>query len=348
MDQHKEIPLPRTARTAQTIGVIGIAEISEKNMNALLDDYLADKKAHFVIPVTNAHFSATVEMLVEYLIKVDLPFTAVTDGKAGRGIKSYLADAAETVTATDVGVAIVNAVKSGENGVLFSLWDDSVDDDLDVAGALEFAEENKVPVLDFCDGLVPVKFVDDESSEPVAETRRATPAAAADDPPFEPDPPKTPRAKAEPKAEADDDAPEDERSIPDFELGNTLGVRKLKRIAKNVGLVNTREVGPLNRDEVLELLYPIGGAAAPVDETVELEPLASVTTIVAKGGGTGATKGADSTLTITGGGGVVSYGNYPETSLRITALEQAVKVESRGGDALDTAKDFYAFLTGAV
>lgn len=262
--------MPRTRRNTQVIGVVGKSDISPENLTALLDDYLKDKTAKFVVPVTNDHFTATMETLVDYLLDKEIDFVAVTDGAASRGLKSVLSEATETVKATDISTCVVNVVKDAEDGVLFALWEETNTEDSTTADTLEYAEDNKVSCLDLCDGLLPISFVEEgdepesspeEKPAPAARGRRAGPSKAEEKP-------EAPSAAASDDQDDDEDEGDEDTDLPAAAEAEKMGIRALKRLAKDRKLAKEREIGGMSRAEVMDLLYPSKG----VDVTVDMDP----------------------------------------------------------------------------
>jgi hypothetical protein len=149
-----------------TIGFFGTGEVAEKEVGALLEDYLQDKgeDVTFVLPATKAHFTPTLQAVVDFALDCDpaIPYEVVTDEEgagASRGsIAKVIKGAAKVHKVARIGQKVVSAVSAAPTGVLIVAWDD---DDEDLEAVANRAVDNELPVRDLTLALEEVVFQPD-------------------------------------------------------------------------------------------------------------------------------------------------------------------------------------------
>lgn len=279
---------PRTTRRSKkqaTIGIFGLGEANAKNLTPLLDDFLDGLEATFIVPITKDHTTDSVQAVLDYAADKDIPFHAVIDDSVAksRTLKALLKDADGETKATDVGVEIVNLLKDAEDGRLVMLWDEELGDGEDGGAydAVEYADEHDIPAYNLCKAMQVIDFGDDGSGESAAEE--------TDDGEDEEEPPakEAPKARrgraAKAAAVEDDDDPEEEpvasgddprADLPPYKEAVKLGIRQLRTLARERELASNRAIGSMDKDGVLDLLYPDGDVpAAPTASPTTFEQL---------------------------------------------------------------------------
>lgn len=260
-----------------TIGVFGLGEVEPKTLVPLLEDYVGKADVQFIIPATSDHFTASVGAVCDWLDEENLPYDVVTDASSAkaRSLRGVIKNAENEHKGSDVGTSIVNLLKDADDGRLLMFWDGELgNEDGGAYDAVEYADEQDIPAFDICDGLAPIDLDasddgqdDDPEPEPEKTTRRSRKATEDDNDP--------PAAKRRGKAQDDQqDEPEREPvdpTLPTFEEAGKLGVRALRTFARDLGLAPSRKIGAMDIPTVLDLLYPIDGAAPATDPEPEPE-----------------------------------------------------------------------------
>jgi hypothetical protein len=279
--------MPRTKSKPAliTIGVFGLGEAAPKTIAALLEDYCGDGEVKFIVPATADHYSGSIAAVVEYLEDENISYDVVTDSTTAkaRSLRNVVKNADTEHKASDVGAAIVNLLKDAEDGRLLVFWDGELGDEEDGGAydAVEYADEHDIPAFDLCDGLAPIDLdADDEDDQDEPEPEKAAPKGRAkpadDDPDDEPAPAARRRGRAAAEPEEDDaDEPagttrgKADKSLPEYEAALKEGVRALRTLARDLELAPHRKIGSMDKPTVLDLLYPLDGAApaaAPDDD----------------------------------------------------------------------------------
>lgn len=266
-----------------TIGVFGLGEVEPKTLVPLLEDYIGKADVTFIIPATADHYTASVGAVCDWLDEENLPYDVVTDASSAkaRSLRGVIKNAENEHKGSDVGTSIVNLLKDADDGRLLVFWDGELgDEDGGAYDAVEYADEQDIPAFDICDGLAPIDLdadADDGQSEPDPEpepektTRRGRRAAAEDDADDEPPAPKR-RGKAQDDPQDEPEREAVDASLPTFAAAEKLGVRALRTFARDLELAPSRKIGAMDIPTLMDLLYPVGGAAPAVDDDPEPEP----------------------------------------------------------------------------
>lgn len=253
--------MPRSKNRPKTItvGIFGLGETPPQNITALLDDHLGDAEATFILPATSEHFTKTIDAIATYCSDTDTEYEVITNDTSSkaRSLKLLINEAAASIKAADVGTALVNRLRDADDGRLIVLWDEGIgEEDGGAYDAIEYADENNIPVFDLCNGLEPINFGEDEKEE---------------EPEPEPEPRGTRRRKlAAVKDEPAEDgpggpAPVDD-TLPPYAEAEEMGIRLLRNLARDRELAGHRAIGSMDKAAVLGLLYPGGGGAGDEED----------------------------------------------------------------------------------
>lgn len=250
-----------------TIGIFGLGETPPQNITALLDDHLGDAEATFILPATPEHFTKTIDAIATYCSDTDTEYEVITNDSSAkaRSLKLLISEASATTKASNVGTAIVNRLREAEDGRLIVLWDDTLgEEDGGAYDAIEYADENSIPVFDLCNGLEPIDLGDPEEIKEEEKAPEPEPEAEEEE-----EKPRSRRGRGKLAAVKDDDGPgEDDEpapvsdpTLPPYEDARELGIRVLRNMARERELAGHRAIGSMDKDGVLALLYPNAGVA---------------------------------------------------------------------------------------
>lgn len=258
--------MPRTAtkkKSVLTIGVFGLGEAAEKTIASLLEDHVGDAEVRFILPATKDHYTPSIASVADYADENDLKYEVVTDESSGkaRSLRNLIKNASAEHTADNVGTEIVNQLKDADDGQFLVFWDSDLgeEDDGGAYDAVEYAAEEDVATYDFCDALAPLDLDDDEAGETDPEPEPEKPA---------------PKRRGKAAAEAQDDAEGEEervaidKSLPDLDEAQKLGVRVLRNHARDLEAAPSRKIGSMEKHTLIDLLYPVGGPKEPEDGEV--------------------------------------------------------------------------------
>lgn len=155
--------MPRKAKEPTlTIAFFGEGEMSSRAVKTTLNDYLEDKpEVEFVLPLTRDHFTETLQIVGEYAVAAEIPWSGVTDAESSnsRVIKPYLKDATEVKEGVNITTLMVNALKRAEDAVLVVLWPN---DEEDASEALSDicakAAAAEIPVLEMTSAMSEIEL----------------------------------------------------------------------------------------------------------------------------------------------------------------------------------------------
>jgi hypothetical protein len=184
-----------------TIGFFGLGQVPEGEIEATLDDYLAEvsNEVSFILPVTKTHWTDTLDAIVAYADAKEIPYQAVTDeaSSTARNLKKAIAGSTKSHKVARISQKIITALSSATgDALLVVIWDDEDEELEDICNR---AVDKEIPVRDLTSSMEEVEFEDDGKDD-------------AD--PAEDDEEKPAKTKAEPKDKDEDDEPAED-AAPD-------------------------------------------------------------------------------------------------------------------------------------
>lgn len=170
------------------LGIVGGADISQENFDALLDDLTSDVEAdELQVYVVAQAATPAAEAAVEWCRTNEVAFTAISPGgRQSKAVKAITDAASKHETSSEPIDSFVATLKNAAGDVrVLSAYDgdDSDDDDNESYRALEAAENAGLKTFNLVQGLDPLAFDDDPSSdEPQPEPEPEQPKASTLDP----------------------------------------------------------------------------------------------------------------------------------------------------------------------
>lgn len=224
------------------LGVIGTGSTSGKNLEALLNDYTSNyPDVAFVLPVTDEHWTDTLDLVHAWLVANELPYVAVsTSDPVSKALQPVLegADAKHKVArvSTKMVQLLQAQVAEGDDAAVLVLWDD---EDQEAALAVTKALTANLSALNLCNGLDPFSFDDDEDG--------------GDDTPVVDDSP-----AAEPEMDEDEQLAASDKAVrgeaDDYDNMGVRALRNLLRERKDEHDVPDRTIGQLSKDDAIRAL----------------------------------------------------------------------------------------------